>query len=722
MKMRVFNLMTKKFTITILISIIAILSVFGIYIYRNARQNIYTIDGISMVSKTNNRSFLVYQKGKFNDFFLSGVNMGATIPGSFPGELAISKETYLNWFQQIHDMHSDVIRVYTTMMPHFYEALYEFNQTSKRPLYLMQGVWINEYDAKELNDAFGDHRRLLETFVKDTTDLVDIIHGNATLPHQYGFAYGIYTKDVSPYVIGWILGVEWDPQFVKSTNDNNLDITSYRGTYLSSAVNASPFEIFLTEVGDRIISYEVENYKFMRPLSFTNWLTTDPLTHPNEPDEKEDLVSVDTENIIASRFFKSGMFASYHVYPYYPEFMNYSSEYTNYIDETGNINTYKGYLADLYTKHTTPIFVAEFGVPASRGKTHDAIHSGFNQGFISEKEQGEMIVHMFKDIYDSNYAGAFVFSWQDEWFKRTWNTMDFDLPDQRPLWSNVQTNEQHFGLLALDPGENQRIRYVDGNPIDWLNDQPIYSNDQLELYTAYDERYLYIYIYAENYNFESDSLLIPISVKNNQGNSFIANSEISFSEYADFLITINGSQSSKIQVDPYYDPFYFMYHEYLRSLPINLSYRVKNTGLFIDMYQALSAEILLPESNQIIPFSKHETGRLIYGNANPNHPDYHSLSDFYFNDQNFEIKIPWQLLNVADPSTKTILSDFYINNAFEHETIENIYIGAYYTSNLNQNHFIEMISTSWDTWEMPSYHERLKQSYFIVKEAFKRYN
>lgn len=711
----------KRIVIITLSIVVLALVAFGVHRILSSRKGIYTIDGISMVAKTDNRSFLIYQRGAFNEFFLTGVNIGATQPGSFPGELAISKETYLRWFQYIHDMHADVIRVYTTMMPHFYEALYEFNQTSKRPLYLMQGVWINEYDARELGDAFGDEGRLLETFIKDATDLVDIIHGQATLPHQYGFAYGTYTADVSPYVIGWILGVEWDPLFVVGTNSNNQTRPIYEGTYLSNTIEASPFERFLAEAGDRIITYEVENYNFMRPLSFTNWLTTDHLHHPNEPDEKEDMVSVNTENILASSSFISGLFAAYHVYPYYPEFMNYSLTYREHIDDRGNINPYQGYLKDLYDNHTKPVFVAEFGVPASRGKTHDAIHSGFNQGFLSEKAQGEAIAHMLQDIHDADYAGAFVFAWQDEWFKRTWNTMDFDISLRRPLWSNVQTNEQHFGLMAFDPGESGRIRHVDGDPSDWQDSHPVFSSSQLELHIAYDERYVYLYIHAESFDFEFDQLFIPIMTNRDQGNDAIKDTGISFSHAADFLIHIRGSESSVMLVDPYYDPFYFMYHELLNLLPPNPLYRTKNTGLFVSMYQALSAEIYLPQDDLIIPFSKHETGVLIYGNANPDHPDYHSLADFYVQDAHIEIKIPWQMLNISDPSSKMMLSDFYRENGFAHEPIEGMFIGAYHTSDPAIAYHIHMTTTTWEGWETPTYHERLKQSYFIVKEAFKQY-
>src|SRR5690606_7824123 len=44
-----------------------------------------------------------------------------------------------------------------------------------------------------------------------------------------------------------------------------------------------------------------------------------------------------------------------------------------------------------------------------------------------------------------------VFVWADEWFKRTWNTMEHQEPERRQLWHDPLTNEQWFGMVATDP-------------------------------------------------------------------------------------------------------------------------------------------------------------------------------------------------------------------------------------------------------------------------------
>ena len=61
---------------------------------------------------------------------------------------------------------------------------------------------------------------------------------------------------------------------------------------------------------------------------------------------------------------------------------------------------------------------------------------------------------LLRVIKRQRLAGAFLFSWVDEWFKFTWNTLPRHAPvaDRRQLWHDAWTNEQWFGLKASDAG------------------------------------------------------------------------------------------------------------------------------------------------------------------------------------------------------------------------------------------------------------------------------
>src|SRR5699024_2949730 len=343
-----------------------------------------------------------------------GVNIGMAKPGTFPGEAGITKEVYSRWFKMISEMNANSIRIYTIHPPEFYEALYEHNKDRNNPLYLFHGVWINEEQFVEKGDAYDE--QVATEFKEEIKRIVDIVHGNAQLEKRVGHASGIYPYDISPYVLGWIIGVEWDPEAVVATNEKNPDKKTYDGTYVYTEKGASPFEVWLAEMMDYLATYEAETYEWQHPLSFTNWVTTDLLDHPMEPHEKEDLVAINPKLIKSKEHFYPGLFASYHIYPYYPDFLNLEETYTEYIDHRDHENNYAGYLNDLTKHHDMPLLVAEFGIPASRGMTHTHIH-GANQGFHSEKDQGGYLKSLFEDIVEEQTAGGLVFTWQDEWFK-----------------------------------------------------------------------------------------------------------------------------------------------------------------------------------------------------------------------------------------------------------------------------------------------------------------
>ena len=153
---------------------------------------------------------------------------------------------------------------------------------------------------------------------------------------------------------------------VLSTNEKHKGMKDLKGEYLYTE-EAQPFEVWISTMMDEAVSYETSTYKWQRPVSFTNWVTTDLLDHPYEPSEKEDMVSVDPNVIKATDQLYTGLFASYHIYPYYPHFLNYEPAYINYLDHRGEKNNYAGYLNDMKKHHTMPLVVAEFGVPGSRG-------------------------------------------------------------------------------------------------------------------------------------------------------------------------------------------------------------------------------------------------------------------------------------------------------------------------------------------------------------------
>jgi hypothetical protein len=667
-------------------------------------------------------SFQILKDGKWETMTIKGVNLGMGKPGAFPGEAAITEEEYDRWFEYIGEMNVNVVRVYTLHPPGFYNSLLRYNENHDKKLYVMHGVWINEDNLVSSQDAFEKNN--LEDFRQEMKIITDVIHGNKVVEARPGHASGIYRADISRYVIAWILGIEWDPYMVKNTNDLHSAIGDYQGKFFETK-GAKPFEYWLAQQMDTIAEYEMEHYNYIRPISFSNWPTTDILKHPANFEDSEDLVGVDPNVIYTKEEMDLvGQFASYHIYPYYPDFLNIEEKYVNYIDQRGEKNNYAGYLNHLNSVHRLPILVAEFGIPASRGLTHENPF-GWNQGFISEKEQGEIITRLFEDIVAENMLGGLIFTWQDEWFKRTWNTMDYDNPDRRPFWSNAQTNEQQFGILSFD---RHKIK-IDGDTEDWDTDS-LYAKNQgalKGLYVDHDERYLYIRLdYADVDNCYP---VILLDVLPDQGNYFVKeHNEIKFANGVDFIISLNKKQP-RIVIDRYYDFFTYMYAYHLEMIDKPAPNLYKNSGIFSPIHYVLSRENMSEEGKILMAFSTYETGKLREGNANPDSKDYDSLADFYINDEGgLELRIPWLLIQSKDPSTKEFIGDVYQDGPEASRIVDEIYIGALYVDDggavldsfpSTENHVLNNLSAySWQNWEIPEYQERLKQSYYIIQDFF----
>jgi hypothetical protein len=96
----------------------------------------------------------MYQDGEWKPYFVKGVNIGLCRPGAFPGEHAISRNEYDRWLKHIGAMGVNTIRVYTLHPPAFYDALKAYNEQAKQPIYLMQGMWVEEKPFEQLKNAF----------------------------------------------------------------------------------------------------------------------------------------------------------------------------------------------------------------------------------------------------------------------------------------------------------------------------------------------------------------------------------------------------------------------------------------------------------------------------------------------------------------------------------------------------------------------------------------
>ncbi|GAA2523612.1 hypothetical protein [Pilimelia columellifera] len=382
--------------------------------------------------------------------FLPGVNLGSTTPGTEPGQLAMTADDYRAWFDAMRRLGVRVVRVYTIHPPAFYTELAAHNDRRPHaPLYLAQGVYLpDEHGYVTTGNLFEPAHTT--AFVNELRDASAAVSGALARAPTPGRASGRWTTDVSRWLALWIVGVEWDPVATAASDRRNARAAAHRGRYFVSGNGATPTERWLAARMDDLATAEVGRGR-SAPMAFVNWPTTDPLRHPEEPNPREDVVGIDANRVLPTQAWPGGTFASYHAYPYYPDFQRHLPA-ASLLRYRGQLDPYVTYLAALRSHHgAIPVMITEFGVPSSVGSAHLG-PLGRHQGGHAEDAAMAIDAELLHAIKDQGLAGGMVFAWADEWFKFTWNTINRQAPaHRRALWHDALTNEQHFGVIATDP-------------------------------------------------------------------------------------------------------------------------------------------------------------------------------------------------------------------------------------------------------------------------------
>jgi hypothetical protein len=650
----------------------------------------------------------------WEELFLKGVNLGVAVPGKFPAEFSLNFDEYLEWIRMIGEMNANVIRIYTILPPDFYDALAYYNlHYFNKPVYLMQGVWAEVPASEDYYDP-----EFVHDFEKEIVDVIDVIHGHAVLNEHPGKASGVYSTDVSRYVISILLGREWEPASVFKTNQINK-ISQYNGDFICMN-QGNAMEAWLAKMMDFTVLYETQAYRFQHPVSFVNWLPLDPMYHNTEIIENNrvreydnDLESIDFMKFHTTNLFFPGVYAAYHVYPYYPDFIYLQDSYINPTDQDSTEEAFFHYLKDL-KQHTRgmPLVIAEYGLPSSRGNSHFSPF-GYHQGGHSETMQAKLSIDLTRDIVNTSCAGAIYFEWIDEWFKHNWLVMDFEIPyDNRQLWHNMENPEENFGILALE----NKIKSIDGDLKDWQAGR--LDQDQVSLSCDADATYFYIASIIPGFDFTRQNLYFAIDTYDEEkGDHRLPFSDRVFDHGFEFLVELKSEDSAFILVDEPYSVYTDIYNDHV---PVYASQKNSN-GKFI-------RQLMLTNRTRT-SLTGHKTDSvvidrspLIFGKSSD--PDF-SNADWYFkeDDQSLELRLDWHLLNVSDPSSGFVLDDKEGTRDIEYSKTDAFRIYLFVTDKndaiTGQYPEDAPFAYTWDEWRMPVYTSRLKPIYFALQDYFK---
>lgn len=159
--------------------------------------------------------------------------------------------------------------------------------------------------------------------------IVNVIYGKVILLKWMGYVSGMYIVDVFFYVLGWIIGVEWDFMVVFLINEKYKGMKDFKGQYIYIE-KGNFFEIWFVQFMEKIIFYEQDKYDWQWFMSFINWVMMDLLIYLYEFFEDEDKVFVNFNLIYIIKKFELGLFVFYYIYLYYFDFLNYEFCYFVY--------------------------------------------------------------------------------------------------------------------------------------------------------------------------------------------------------------------------------------------------------------------------------------------------------------------------------------------------------------------------------------------------------
>ncbi len=182
---------------------------------------------ITVDAKADSSQIYVRNGLEYEPFVVKGVLVEGFLPGYYDNDFPADEKTYLNWMTLLADMGANTICTHTIMNSAFYNALYRFNTEAETPLYLLQGVSPSDYDQNNGQDAGA----FIQKLISDGKRAVDVIHGREYLALGRMGGSGSYTKDVSPWVLGYLLGNEWVGYTVAYTDALHEEESPYVGEF-----------------------------------------------------------------------------------------------------------------------------------------------------------------------------------------------------------------------------------------------------------------------------------------------------------------------------------------------------------------------------------------------------------------------------------------------------------------------------------------------------------
>jgi hypothetical protein len=284
--------------------------------------------------------------------------------------------------------------------------------------------------------------------------------------------------------------------------------------------------------------------------------------------------------------------------------------------------------------------------------------------------------------------------------------------------------EQHYGLLGHYAGPAGATPEPGGATARWRALQVVGrgTGTLKALRAGSDPAYVYLAVEMPEPDWSREGLEIGIDTwLRDRGQHRLPASGTTGDVGYEFAVELAGRDSGAVRVAPEYNRYALIadlasgedYGHFYRR-PVTVTDR--RDGRFDPMF-VVTNRSRYGRNGTFFPAEGVDRGRLRFGTAAAS-----TLSDWYYDSAAglLELRLPWDLLNVTDPSTRTLLFDRTGNGPFGTVTADSFHftVVRYGKGSRTVTGAVTAAPWSWSGWTSPVSHARLKPAADSMRAAW----
>ena len=315
------------------------------------------------------------------------------------------------------------------------------------------------------------------------------------------------------------------------------------------------------------------------------------------------------------------------------------------------------------------------------GVSFSDVNAAYSQEAVTETAQGEQLIEVLSAAKDAGCLGATVSDLNDSWAKVSEGMRKFTAEGSEGMWHNTCDPAQMTGLMALDPVQPTEAGLV-------LTDDDLVEGVSLSANAGY--LYLTLQLFEEP-DYKETTMFVGLDTfQRNDGEYFYAKgftpNSLSGMEY---VIRFEGKQDAALYVTEAYD-------------------RSSGTAFTQESYTG----------------NYHKVIDLVYGGFSTDD------TQFYQTGSTVYVRLPWSLLNVADPSKLLVINDRVMRSdraktVTTNGVLTSVMIGRNKDGDLLyafplDKHDPGYKTFRWKKWEECRYSLRAKESFGILRDYYRK--